>query len=335
MVINKNWLVILFLLSFTKNYSATCTATITGSWTDPSIWSCGAVPICGDNINIPSDITVTIATTQDYSPSSPCSIAMTLTISGTLKFDTGKKLKLPCGSIVYIAKGGSILPGGGGGSSNTIEICDAVVWKAADGALFGALTLTDAVLPIELIDFSAIVLANNTVNIKWQTATEKNNNFFEVERSIDGIGFETIATIKSKSLDGNSLQTLNYEVIDENPQKDISYYRLKQTDFSGKYSISKYISISINKENNVSFIIFPNPNNGEFYVNVGGIENNHEIEVFIYDNKQALIYNAKTDIESVINKQFNFKLKETLKVGLYNVLFVMEGVRYKCNLIIQ
>lgn len=332
---SKNWLIFLFLLCCLKNYSATCTATANGNWTDPSIWSCGIVPLCGDNIIIAPTVTVTIATTQNYSPSSPCSIAMSFTINGTLQFNTGKKLLLPCGSKVFIAKGGSILPGSGGGTSNSIEICDAVVWKAADGPLFGALTLTDGVLPIELIDFSAIVLANNTVNIKWQTATEKNNNFFEVERSIDGIGFETIATIKSKSLDGNSLQTLNYEVIDENPQKDISYYRLKQTDFSGKYTFSKYISISINKENNVSFIIFPNPNNGEFYVNVGGIENNHDIEVFIYDNKQALIYNAKTDIESIINKQFNFKLKETLKIGLYNVLFVMEGVRYKCNLIIQ
>ena len=89
----------------------------------------------------------------------------------------------------------------------------------------------------------------------WTTATEINNDYFDVERSADGTLFEHIATIKSE---GNSYETKNYFTIDENPNKGINYYRLKQVDIGGKdYSYSAIVSVIVGKTSN--FIVYPNP----------------------------------------------------------------------------
>lgn len=110
-------------------------------------------------------------------------------------------------------------------------------------------------LPIELISFDAKLNDKNTVDVFWTTATEINNDYFDVERSADGTLFEHIATIKSE---GNSYETKNYFTIDENPNKGINYYRLKQVDIGGKdYSYSAIVSVIVGKTSN--FIVYPNP----------------------------------------------------------------------------
>lgn len=110
-------------------------------------------------------------------------------------------------------------------------------------------------LPIELISFDAKLNDKNTVDVFWTTDTEINNDYFDVERSADGTLFEHIATIKSE---GNSYETKNYFTIDENPNKGINYYRLKQVDIGGKdYSYSAIVSVIVGKTSN--FIVYPNP----------------------------------------------------------------------------
>lgn len=94
-------------------------------------------------------------------------------------------------------------------------------------------------LPIELISFS--VTTQNMVNtLMWVTASERNNAYFTLERTFNGIDFEVIASINGA---GNS-QTMNeYTVIDPVSESAINYYRLKQTDYDGKFIYSDLISI--------------------------------------------------------------------------------------------
>jgi len=94
-------------------------------------------------------------------------------------------------------------------------------------------------LPISLSTFTGECL-NETVKIKWVTALEINNDYFDVERSADGINFTSISKINGS---GNSTKTLRYATIDSNPLKGWSYYRLKQTDFDGTITNSKVISV--------------------------------------------------------------------------------------------
>ncbi|HWZ23213.1 MAG TPA: T9SS type A sorting domain-containing protein, partial [Cytophagaceae bacterium] len=86
-------------------------------------------------------------------------------------------------------------------------------------------------LPVTIISFTAQKLNDHTAVLEWQTGNEKNNDYFIIERSSDGINFESIGTIKGA---GSSTNFLSYSFTDENPFQDINYYRLKQVDFNGQ-----------------------------------------------------------------------------------------------------
>ncbi|GEM_PF-1383834 len=88
------------------------------------------------------------------------------------------------------------------------------------------------VLPIKLNYFSAELYDNQQVMLSWETAMERNNDFFTIERSYDGQFFEVIATIKGA---GNSDIPLSYSYVDEAPGSGYIYYRLKQTDYDGQF----------------------------------------------------------------------------------------------------
>ena len=100
-----------------------------------------------------------------------------------------------------------------------------------------------SVLPIELIEFNA-VRSRQFVELTWETASEKNNNYFTVEKSIDGLNFSSIGNLSGA---GNSSSVLSYKLIDSSPTQDrISYYRLKQTDYDGTFTYSDIVSVKPN-----------------------------------------------------------------------------------------
>ena len=91
--------------------------------------------------------------------------------------------------------------------------------------------------------------------LKWSTASEKNNDYFDVERSQNGIEFQKIGQVTSM---GNS-QTVNYyQFTDANPLKSLSFYRLKQNDENNSYTYSNVIFIH-NKTTGFIINIYPNP----------------------------------------------------------------------------
>lgn len=112
----------------------------------------------------------------------------------------------------------------------------------------------EQLLPIALIDFSA-VLKEKAVELFWTTLSEHNNDYFSLEKSLDGINWETFNIIKSL---GNSELVQTYSVFDSSPFNDLSYYRLKQTDIGGKSSYSKIESIFKHVQSEIE--IYPNPN---------------------------------------------------------------------------
>lgn len=119
-------------------------------------------------------------------------------------------------------------------------------------------SIVNTALPIELISFNAVTdLTNNTVNLVWATASEKNNDYFTIERSVDGKQWNVITTVQGA---GNSSQELTYSIVDSNPEDGIQYYRLKQTDFDGKYEYSDLVSVQLNKAGQTKMLnVYPNP----------------------------------------------------------------------------
>ena len=109
-------------------------------------------------------------------------------------------------------------------------------------------------LPIELVSFKCQLANKNTVELNWVTASESNNDYFAIERSNDGVNFELLG---KKTGAGNNNTTLYYSFKDQNTLKGISYYRLKQVDFDGKFAYSEICSVSNDGDGGVLF--YPNP----------------------------------------------------------------------------
>ena len=113
-------------------------------------------------------------------------------------------------------------------------------------------------LPITLTDFNVRADEGNVgVYINWTTVAEINNDYFEVQHSIDGQTWQTLEFVQGK---GNSLQANHYYVIDTKPKMGINYYRIKQVDYDGHASLSSFRSIII-KTTKVqpSVSLYPNP----------------------------------------------------------------------------
>ena len=98
-------------------------------------------------------------------------------------------------------------------------------------------------LPIELISFNA-VLQQPSVKLNWTTATEINSDYFDVQRSVDGIIFEKIL---SQPAAGNSFSNRYYTAADINPPEGLIYYRLKETDFDGSITYSPIATVYFEK----------------------------------------------------------------------------------------
>jgi hypothetical protein len=97
-------------------------------------------------------------------------------------------------------------------------------------------------LPIELISFNAYAKGSTNV-LNWSTATERNNREFVIERSLNGVDFDNIGSVKGS---GNSSIVRNYTFNDKTGPLSILYYRLRQIDFDGIETLSKAVTVSRN-----------------------------------------------------------------------------------------
>lgn len=162
---------------------------------------------------------------------------------------------------------------------------------------YGFTTFAGGSLPVKLVDFNA-TLENNIVKLTWITETEINNDYFTVERSKDGVNFETVEVVESKN--GNSNITLNYTLNDNYPYKGVSYYRLKQTDNDGKSEYFKTVSVNVNSAfENVA--VYPNPVTGNGFLSFKSSDEKDQT-ITIYDVAGRLVFSKKYIIEVGDNK---------------------------------
>lgn len=146
---------------------------------------------------------------------------------------------------------------------------------------FGIASLS-APLPVTLLGFDARRLTRVKVLINWETVTEINNRGFEIERRLDPepaftrIGFEP-----SKAAGGNSTDRLDYSFTDPNGYAGVSYYRLKQVDTDNRYTYTHIRAVKGMGEAQVSVMLYPNPNYGQFTVRIEGV--NRSFDAVITD----------------------------------------------------
>jgi Secretion system C-terminal sorting domain len=166
----------------------------------------------------------------------------------------------------------------------------------------------NSVLPVSLTNFTATKNKNIT-NINWNTLSETGNKGFEVESSVDGRNFTSLAFVPSQ---GNSKN--NYAIIDKAPKVGINYYRLKQIDMDGRFIYSSIATVKFEKNDVTNFSFFPNPAKDILKINIGVIENENATIKLMNTLGQTLI--LKTINKSASSSLIRFDIS-TMASGVY------------------
>jgi len=131
------------------------------------------------------------------------------------------------------------------------------------------------ILPVQVVNFEATPNQLNEIELTWQTESEENSDYFILQKSINGINFETFSTVDGT---GFSSRTIDYFQLDPSPNDGINYYRLIQVDYNGEQHHIKTIAIHF-KPDLIDLLLYPNPTNGNI-VNIH-CENIYERNVTI------------------------------------------------------
>jgi hypothetical protein len=179
-------------------------------------------------------------------------------------------------------------------------------------------------LPVKLVTFTGKIMDRH-VELDWMTASEENNDYFTIERSENGIDFDSVLSVGGA---GNSSEQLRYSAVDNTPVTSaVVYYRLKQTDYNGAYEYSKVIRLDTQElmpEDGLT--MYPNPASDALMVHnlkEGGIA----VRI-ISDRGVPVFTNSVTDAEMQIDVS-------NIPNGLYTVEMVSNGKRKVEKLIIR
>lgn len=166
-------------------------------------------------------------------------------------------------------------------------------------------------LPVELIAFDVQLIDNQSVKIGWSTASETNNDYFEIERSTNGVDFEVIDRVPSK---GNGVTQHDYQITDPRPQLGINYYRLKQVDFNDKFEYSATKSIEV-KDEFPTITIYPNPVRKGDQIMVDNANVNMLLQVFDTNGRlvkeELLESNASISTEGFLGGSYFYQIRNT------------------------
>lgn len=260
---------------------------------------------------------------------------MFVLIDGTLDFPVnGPKLRLPCFSGVELNVGGTLSASGsgGGGNANFLEICGSIVWKKANGTKNGPLVFGTP-LPIELVSFEANV-NDNRIELRWVTATEINNDYFTIEKSLDAKVWEVVIIVAGA---GNSNQLLDYFDVDYEPIEGVSYYRLKQTDFDGKFEYFNIVPVKfeVNSEESGIMNVFPSPANAGEIVKVEFINIFEEELLVVLRDIQGKEFYSKIHINIEDGKLIGVPINADIPKGVYLITATSENQIYSQKLIVK
>jgi hypothetical protein len=142
-------------------------------------------------------------------------------------------------------------------------------------------------LPVTLLNFTAQAMGSQ-VQLRWQTASEFNNDHFEVERSRDANNFNWLLSVAGH---GDSQLLQDYQAVDAAPVSGINYYRLKQVDKDGQFLFSRVVSVDmISAPAGSSTRLYPNPAADVIYFNITSPQNIHSsLVVFNAAGRQVVL----------------------------------------------
>lgn len=171
-------------------------------------------------------------------------------------------------------------------------------------------------LPVELLYFEAHKTKQQQVRLNWETASEINNDYFEIQRlqlnqnANDPTAWQVLGIVKGQ---GTSLEKYAYTWLDKNPFLGNNYYRLRQVDVDGTFAYSRIIHLSF-KGAAIAISIYPNPV-GEVLYYQGASENEIEsIELLDVEGQllwKSTVIDGELRLSNLPQGQYLLQLKQT------------------------
>lgn len=133
----------------------------------------------------------------------------------------------------------------------------------------GSVDSINAALPVEYLTFEVEKVGCNA-QLNWTTINEVNNDFFEIERSLNGVNWSVIDKVEGA---GNSSVALNYSYLDSTCdfRAQTIFYRLRQVDNDGAFDYSEVRSVTNSISDIYGFEVYPNPASTELTVRIDGL----------------------------------------------------------------
>ncbi len=155
-------------------------------------------------------------------------------------------------------------------------------------------------LPVSMLYFKAYK-QENAVLLQWATASEQNNQGFEIEHSNDGNTWSNVGFVASKVVNGNSSIKLDYNFSHHTPVKGTNYYRIKQIDINGIYEYSIVVKASFADE--IKINIYPNP--AIDFITVSGLKGGEIIYITNTMGQRVIVEKAHSGVDVVNLKKLN------------------------------
>lgn len=222
------------------------------------------------------------------------------------------------------SKGGSGTGGDGGTSfvattndpTNT-SVEEGTATDGSDGSV--CICYSSSAVPVELMFLKGAAI-DGGIQLAWQTASEQNNEGFEIERSLNAKDWKQIGFVAGN---GTTVEAQNYSYLDESAFANLQYYRLKQIDYDGQYEYSDIIAVR-RADKTEALSVYPNPVQQSLNYQVGDMDAVESVQ--LYD-----IYGKLLKTANVINGELSMA---DVAVGTY-ILVVQTPQKSMQQLVVK
>jgi hypothetical protein len=219
----------------------------------------------------------------------------------------------PTSNVSTLTNNGT--PGCNNNSSPCTDLAGAPSGSNGNGVFSGL----NNPLPIELKAFY-LERKNSSVVLQWETLSEKNNLYFEIQRSGNAEEWQTLERIKGANTSSIKRQ---YEYLDKDAPVHLTYYRLKQVDTDGSYSFSNILFINAIEADGIKASVFPNPIEDQITLKISSEGMIQISQLAIYSSNGQKVYeHPKSELYGMFQeKEISFVKK--LEPGIYTCLAVV------------
>ena len=313
-------LLTVFAINFDSNAAIITAISDGGTWNSSTSWDLGRAPQCGDTIIVPAGIDLRVTENVDLNASTAACSAVRISISGSLRFSNGIKIRLAPGACMTVESGGTLYPSAkGGGASEAIFIDNERVWQASDGPLYGPATMgCMVVLPVTLVNFN-VSSDNSFFNLDWTVNDENKLAYYEIYVSQNGYSWELIHI---RMAEGNGMEEIrySYKYLSREIVSDYVYFKLSCTNFNGSKQILAFNTTpyEFKLDEGDQIVVLPNPTQASSLTLVAfELDKDQECEILAIDNFGQIVVQDKLKGNKGAN---TFVIEnDKLKTGIYTI----------------